>query len=113
LHFSSLYLEFCTNVCRGPFAALPNHLHGLPVAAPREVLIGRLEGEADEMGSFVVKKAPKQGVWIAMDKQTRPIIAFYGGDRGHASGQQLWANLPAVYREQAMFYTDKMPATQA
>jgi hypothetical protein len=31
------------------FAALPDHLHMRPVAAPREVIIGRLEVEADEM----------------------------------------------------------------
>src|SRR5262245_27456010 len=90
-----------------PFAALPDHLHVLPVAVPREVLIGRLEVEADEMWSFVTKKANKQWVWIAMDKQTRQIIAFHVGDRSHASAQQLWANLPAVYREQATFYTDQ------
>ena len=89
------------------FAALPEHLHVLPVAAPREVLIGRLEVEADEMWSFVAKKANKHWVWIAMDKQTRQIIAFHVGDRSHASAKQLWANLPAVYREQATFYTDQ------
>ena len=59
------------------FAALPDHLHVLPVAAPREVIMGRLEVEADEMWSFVAKKANKQWVWIAMDQQTRQIIAFY------------------------------------
>src|SRR5215471_1951931 len=89
------------------FAALPDHLHVLPIAAPREVLIGRLKVEADEMWSFVAKKVNKQWVWIAMDKQTRQIIAFHVGDRSHESAQQLWANLPAVYREQATFYTDQ------
>jgi insertion element IS1 protein InsB len=89
------------------FAALPDHLHGQPVASPREVIIGRLEVEADEMWSFVKQKANKQWVWIAMDKQTRQIIAFHVGDRSHASAKQLWANLPEVYREQATFYTDQ------
>ena len=89
------------------FAALPDHLHVLPVVAPREVVIGRLEVEADEMWSFVKRKANKQWGWIAMDKQTRQIIAFHVGDRSHESAEQLWANLPAVYREQAMFYTDQ------
>src|SRR5262245_42217176 len=89
------------------FAALPDHLHVLPVVAPREVIIGHLEVEADEMGSFVAKKANKQWVWIAMDKQTRQILAFHVGDRSHESAQQLWANLPAVYREQATFDTDQ------
>ena len=85
------------------FAALPDHLHVLPVVTPREVIIGRLEVEADEMWSFVAKKANKQWVWIAMDKQTRQILAFHVGDRSRESAQQLWANLPAVYREQAIF----------
>jgi len=89
------------------FAALPDHLHVRPVAAPRDVLIGRLEVEADEMGGFVKQKANKQWVWIAMDKQTRPVIAFHVGDRSHESAKQLWANLPAEYREQATFYTDQ------
>ena len=89
------------------FAALPDHLHVLPVVAPREVIIGRLEVEADEMWSFVAKKANKQWVGLAMDTQTRQIIAVHVGDRSHASAQQLWANLPAVYREQATFSTDQ------
>jgi IS1 family transposase len=71
------------------------------------VRIGCLEVEADEMGSFVKQKANKQGIWIAMDKQTRQIIAFHVGDRSHESAKQLWANLPAVYREQAMFSTEQ------
>jgi insertion element IS1 protein InsB len=89
------------------FAALPDHLHVRPVASPRDVLIGRLEVEADEMGSFVQKKANKQGVWSAMDKQTRQIIAFHVGDRSPDSAKQLWAKIPTVYREQATFYTDQ------
>jgi hypothetical protein len=42
------------------FAALPDHLHVRPVTVPREVILGRLEVEADEMWSFVAKKANKQ-----------------------------------------------------
>ena len=89
------------------FKALPDHLHVQPVAAPRDVILGRLEVEADEMWSFVKRKANKQWVWIAMDKQTRQIIAFHVGDRSHNSAKQSWANLPVVYREQAMFSTDQ------
>ena len=89
------------------FAALPDHLHVRPVATPRDVRIGRLEVEADEMWSFVKQKANKQWVWIAMDKQTRQLIACHVGDRSHDSAQQLWANRPAEYREQATFSTDQ------
>jgi insertion element IS1 protein InsB len=89
------------------FAALPDHLYVRPVAVPRDMILGRLEVEADEMWSFVAKKANKQWVWIAMEKQTRQIIAFHVGDRSHESAQQLGTNLPEVYREQATFYTDQ------
>lgn len=75
-----------------------------------DVLIGRLEVEADAMWSFVKQKANKQWVWIAMDTQTRQIITFYVGDRSHESAKQLWANLPAVSREQATFSTDQYAA---
>lgn len=89
------------------FAALPDHLHGQPVAAPRAVILGRLAGEADAMWSFVPQKAKKPWVWIAMDKQARQILAFHGGERRHDSAKQLWANRPAVSREHATFYPDQ------
>ena len=92
------------------FAAVPEHLHVHPVAASREVLIGCLEVEADELWSFVQKKANPHWVWIAMDKQARPSIAFHGGDRSQDSATQLWANIPEVYREQATFSTDQYAA---
>jgi insertion element IS1 protein InsB len=89
------------------FKALPDHLHVQPVTSPRDVLMGRLDVEADEMWSFVKQKANRQWVWIAKDQQTRQIIAFHIGDRSHDSAKQLWVNLPAAYREQATFYTDQ------
>ena len=67
------------------FAALPAHLHVLPVVTPREVIIGRLEVEADELWSFVAKKARKPWMWIAMDTQSRHILACDVGDRSHES----------------------------
>jgi len=71
------------------------------------VIIGRLEVEADEMGSFVKQKANTPWAWIARAKQTRPLIALHLGDRRRDRAQQLGANLPAVYRELATFYTDQ------
>jgi insertion element IS1 protein InsB len=89
------------------FAACPDHLHVQSSAAPRAVMISRLEAEADEMWSFVQKKANKQWIWIAMDATTRQIIAFHVGDRSQTSGQELWAKIPTAYREQATFHTDQ------
>jgi insertion element IS1 protein InsB len=70
------------------FEALPDHLHVQPMASPQDVIMGCLEVEADEMCSFVRQKANKQWVWIAMDKQTRQIIAFHIGDRRRDSARQ-------------------------
>jgi insertion element IS1 protein InsB len=89
------------------FTACPDHLHAQLPARPAEVLISRLEAEADEMWSFVQKKANKQWIWMAMDATTRQVIAFHVGDRSRTSGKELWANIPTVYREQAMFHTDQ------
>ncbi len=73
-------------------------------------MIRQLEAEADELWSFVQKKANKQWIWIAMDATTRQVIAFHVGDRSRDCAQELWAKIPLVYREQATFHTDKYNA---
>jgi insertion element IS1 protein InsB len=92
------------------FTVCPDHLHAQLPAQPTEVLLSRLEAEADEMWSFVQKKANKQWIWIAMDAKTRQIIAFHVGDRSRGSAKELWANIPPGYREQATFHTDQYEA---
>ena len=89
------------------FAACPEDRHVQLPARPTSVVLSRLEAEADEMWSFVQKKANKQWMWSAMDATTRQIIAFHVGDRRGESGKALWARIPLVYREQAMFHTDQ------
>jgi insertion element IS1 protein InsB len=89
------------------FEALPDHLHAQPVSRTQDVMIQRLEVEADEMASFVQKKANKQWIWIAMDAKTRQVIAFHVGDRSRRSAKRLWAKVPATYRQHATFYTDQ------
>ena len=89
------------------FTACPEDLHVQLPAPPTAVLLSRLEAEADEMGSFVQKQANKPWIWMAMDATTRQIIALHVGDRRGASGKELWAHLPTVYREQATFHTDQ------
>jgi insertion element IS1 protein InsB len=92
------------------FAACPDDLYVRIPHRPTDVMLHRLEAEADEMWSFVKKKANKQWVWIALDATTRQIIAFHVGDRSRDSAQELWAKIPVVYREQAMFHTDQYDA---
>jgi insertion element IS1 protein InsB len=87
--------------------ALPNHLHVQPITYHGKVMMRRLEVEADEMSSFVQKKANKQWIWIAMDATSRQVIAFHVGDRSRRSAKRLWAKLPHAYRQHATFYTDQ------
>jgi insertion element IS1 protein InsB len=89
------------------FEALPDHLNVEPVSRTQDVVIQRLEVEADEMQSFVKKKENKQWIWIAMDAKTRQVIAFHVGDRSRHSAKQLWAEIPVAYRQYATFYTDQ------
>src|SRR5690349_15141713 len=76
------------------FAAVPEHLHVEPVTVCRDVLMGCLEVEADELWSFAQKKTNPHWVWIAMDKHTRQVIAFHVGDRSRDSALELWQNIP-------------------
>ncbi len=89
------------------FQAAPEDLYAKPAEGTPTVILQRLEAELDELWSFVGKRANRQWVWIAIDATTRQVIAFHVGDRSQASAEQLWANLPTVYREQAIFYTDQ------
>jgi insertion element IS1 protein InsB len=65
---SMRWLMDFVNAC---FTALPDHLYVEPVTSPQAVIIQRLDVEADEVCSFVEKKANKQWRWLAMDTTTR------------------------------------------
>jgi insertion element IS1 protein InsB len=67
--------------------ALPDHLHVQPVTCHGNVMMRRLEVEADEMSSFVQTRANKQWIWIAMDAKSRQVIAFHVGDRSRRSAK--------------------------
>jgi len=70
-------------------------------------MIQRLEVEADEMAGFVQKKANKPWIWLAMDATTRQVVAYHIGNRSRKSAKRLWAKMPEIYRQYAMFYTDQ------
>ncbi len=67
---------------------------------------GKLTLELDEMWSFVGDKKTKQWIWLAIDRQTKKIVGWHVGKRGEDDARQLWASLPAVYRQCAVCYTD-------
>jgi len=89
------------------FQAAPEDLYVKPASGAPAVILQQLEAELDELWSFVGKKTNRQWVWIAMAAATRQVLACHVGDRSQASAEQLWANLPAVYREQAICYTEQ------
>jgi insertion element IS1 protein InsB len=50
---------------------------------------------------------------MALDYHGRPNspgLAFHVGDRSRDSAKQLWGKMPLVYREQALFHTDRYDA---
>jgi insertion element IS1 protein InsB len=53
--------------------------------------------ELDELWSFVLKKANKRWIWVALCRRTRQIVAYFIGDRSAASCLQLWRRIPSAY----------------
>ena len=70
-----------------------------------------VELELDELWSFVLKKAYKRWVWIALCRGTRQIVAFVIGDRSEATCRKLWKKIPPAYRL-AHCYSDFWTAYQ-
>jgi insertion element IS1 protein InsB len=69
--------------------------------------------EADELWSFVASKANVQWVWVALDAETRRVVAMVVGDRSEFTARCLWDLLPTEYRDDAVFCTDFLPAYRA
>ena len=67
--------------------------------------------ELDELWSFVLKKANKRWVWIALCRATRQVVASALGERSAATCEKLWERIPATYR-QSHCYTDFWEAYQ-
>lgn len=103
-------LQWLLQFMSARFQAAPEHLHVEPPRGTPAVILQWLEAELDELWSFVGKKANRQWGWIAMDATTQQVLAFHVGDRSSQSAQALWKKIPAVYQEQAVFYTDHYAA---
>ena len=74
---------------------------------------GELVIEADELWSFVGKKRDRWWVWVALDKDTRQVVAMVAGDRSVFTAQCLWDALPDEYRDEAVVATDFLAAYRA
>jgi IS1 family transposase len=74
--------------------------------------------ELDELWSFVLKRASKRWVWIALSRATRQVVAYFIGDRSRESCRKLWARIPAAYQRGRCFtdfweaYSSVIPAEQ-
>lgn len=88
------------------FDAAPDHLYVEQTAGRQAVILHRLEAKVDELWSFGGEKANRQWIWIAIDVNARQVITCHVGDRSRQNAEQLWQNIPAVYRAQAAFYAD-------
>jgi IS1 family transposase len=67
---------------------------------------GDLILEADELWSFVRTKRDQWWVWVALDADTRQVVAMVVGDRSEATARDLWEALPDEYRNGAVVCTD-------
>jgi len=68
--------------------------------------------EADELWSFVRSKAHVRWVWVALDADTRRVLAMVVGDRSAATARRLWDALPDGYRAGSTVYTDFLASYQ-
>ena len=59
--------------------------------------------ELDEMWSFVLKRANKRWVWLALCRARRQVVAYVIGDRSEATCRKLWERVPAAYRHAHCF----------
>ncbi|OWY64263.1 IS1 family transposase [cyanobacterium TDX16] len=67
---------------------------------------GKLTIECDELWSFVNSKKNDAYIWLAIDRDSRKIVGCFVGDRTRKSARQLWADLPDIYQQCAVAYTD-------
>ena len=67
--------------------------------------------ELDELWSFVLKRANKRWIWIALCRATRQVVAYVVGDRSRATCKRLWKQILAAYRS-AHCYSDFWEAYQ-
>ena len=68
--------------------------------------------EVDELQSFVFRSKDKVLVWIAMNRETREIVASACGDRTENTCRILWDRVPYAYKK-AIVFSDYWSAYRA
>ena len=68
--------------------------------------------EGDELRSFVLRSKDKVWVWIAMNGESREIVASACGDRSENTCRILWDRVPSAYKKDIVF-SDYWRAYQA
>ena len=89
------------------YKSLPDEL---PIQLPEEPKVYLWLVQADEMWSFVQKKANKQWIWLALEQSTRQIVGYFVGTRGEEGALGLWLSIPKFLRQHAIFCTDNWDA---
>jgi IS1 family transposase len=69
--------------------------------------------EAGELRSFVREKRDIWWVWVALDRDTRQVVAMACGDRSVRTARCLWDALPGEYRGGAVVATGFLAAYRA
>jgi insertion element IS1 protein InsB len=67
---------------------------------------GRLTLEADEMWSYVGTRREVWWIWVALDAETRQVVATVAGDRSESTARCLRDAPPGEYRAGAIVFTD-------
>ena len=68
--------------------------------------------DVDELRSFFFRSKDKVWVWIAMNRETREIVASSRGDRTENTCRILWDRVPSAYKE-AIVFSDYWSAYRA
>ena len=90
-------LEFMEDI----FRQLPADLNALIVEEVED--LEAIVLQADELHSFVGKKANDQWLWLILHKKTRQILAFHVGKRDKRSAEALLAKLPVDLKKKPSF----------
>ncbi|WP_166664712.1 IS1 family transposase [Candidatus Thiosymbion oneisti] len=68
--------------------------------------------EVDELWSFVFSTVFKVWIWIALNRETREVIAYACGNRREETCRILWNRIPPDYKK-AVVFSDYWKAYQA